>query len=212
MASRSIETPIGTLGLVGSDAGLRYVRWSTSGLDLDGGCTVLDDTATTTRRLLRRRPDRLRPPARPQRHRVSAPLLARARDDSLRADGELRRTGAQARARAGLCARSRCRERPESTPARAAVSPRDRSRRIADGLRGRTRVEALPSRARGRAPAARLVGSEAVPSCRTTRPSRSRETSASPSAGCSPAATARRACARRWRNEPSKRDCLRSGS
>ena len=40
-----VETPIGTLGLVGSDAGLRYVRWSTSGLDLDGGCSVLDDAA-----------------------------------------------------------------------------------------------------------------------------------------------------------------------
>jgi methylated-DNA-[protein]-cysteine S-methyltransferase len=45
VASRAVETPIGTLGLVGSDAGLRYVRWSTSGLDLDGGCSVLDDAA-----------------------------------------------------------------------------------------------------------------------------------------------------------------------
>ena len=43
--SRAVETPIGTLGLVGSDAGLRYVRWSTTGLDLDGGCSVLDDAA-----------------------------------------------------------------------------------------------------------------------------------------------------------------------
>ena len=45
MASRAIDTPIGTLGLVGSDAGLRHVRWSTSGLDLEGGCAVLDDAA-----------------------------------------------------------------------------------------------------------------------------------------------------------------------
>jgi methylated-DNA-[protein]-cysteine S-methyltransferase len=45
MASRAVETPIGTLGLVGSDAGLSHVRWSTSGLGLEGGCTVLDDAA-----------------------------------------------------------------------------------------------------------------------------------------------------------------------
>ncbi len=45
MESRAVETPIGTLGLVGSDAGLRYVRWSTSGLDLGGSCSVLDDAA-----------------------------------------------------------------------------------------------------------------------------------------------------------------------
>jgi hypothetical protein len=50
------------------------------------------------------------------------------------------------------------------------------------------------------------------PSITTTRPSRSREITASPSVGTSPAATARSVLARRWRNEPSKRDCLRSGS
>ena len=45
MASRAVETPIGTLGLVGTDHGLSHVWWSTSGLDLDGGCAVLDDAA-----------------------------------------------------------------------------------------------------------------------------------------------------------------------
>ena len=45
MASRAVETPIGTLGLVGSEAGISGVRWSTAGLDLDGGCGILDDAA-----------------------------------------------------------------------------------------------------------------------------------------------------------------------
>ena len=43
--SRACETPIGVLGLVGSDAGLRRVSWSCAGLALDGGCAVLDETA-----------------------------------------------------------------------------------------------------------------------------------------------------------------------
>lgn len=43
MTSRACETPIGVLGLVGSDAGLRQVRWSCEGLELDGGCALLDD-------------------------------------------------------------------------------------------------------------------------------------------------------------------------
>jgi len=45
MSSRAVETPIGTLGLVGSDAGLSRVLWSAKGLPLDGGCAVLDDAA-----------------------------------------------------------------------------------------------------------------------------------------------------------------------
>ena len=56
------------------------------------------------------------------------------------------------------------------------------------------------------------AGSDATPSRSTTSPSRSSETSASPSVGCSPAATARSATARRCRNEPSNLDCLRDGS
>ena len=44
MPSRAVETPIGTLGLVGSDAGLRSVRWSAKGL-ADESCAVLDDAA-----------------------------------------------------------------------------------------------------------------------------------------------------------------------
>ncbi len=43
--SRAVETPIGTLGLVGSEAGLRQLRWSCDGLELDGECAVLDDAA-----------------------------------------------------------------------------------------------------------------------------------------------------------------------
>ena len=44
MSSRAVDTPIGTLGLVGSDAGLSRVLWSANGLP-DDGCAVLDDTA-----------------------------------------------------------------------------------------------------------------------------------------------------------------------
>ena len=45
MPGRAVDTPIGTLGLVGSDAGLARVSWSTRGLQLDGGCDVLDEAA-----------------------------------------------------------------------------------------------------------------------------------------------------------------------
>ena len=44
MPSRALETPIGTLGLVGSDAGISSVRWSAKGL-ADESCAVLDDAA-----------------------------------------------------------------------------------------------------------------------------------------------------------------------
>jgi len=44
MPSRAVETPIGTLGLVGSDAGISSVRWSAKGL-ADESCAVLDDAA-----------------------------------------------------------------------------------------------------------------------------------------------------------------------
>ena len=44
MPVASVVTPIGTLGLVGSDAGLSQVRWSADGLDGEG-CSVLDDVA-----------------------------------------------------------------------------------------------------------------------------------------------------------------------
>ena len=44
MPSRALETPIGTLGLVGSDAGISNVRWSAKGL-ADESCAVLDDAA-----------------------------------------------------------------------------------------------------------------------------------------------------------------------
>ena len=41
----SVATPIGTLGLVGSEAGLRRVLWSADGLELDEGCAVLGEAA-----------------------------------------------------------------------------------------------------------------------------------------------------------------------
>jgi methylated-DNA-[protein]-cysteine S-methyltransferase len=44
MASRPVDTPIGTLGLVGSDAGLAGVHWSANGLP-DASCAVLDEAA-----------------------------------------------------------------------------------------------------------------------------------------------------------------------
>jgi methylated-DNA-[protein]-cysteine S-methyltransferase len=45
VAATSVATPIGTLGLVGSEAGLRRVLWSADGLELDEGCAVLDEAA-----------------------------------------------------------------------------------------------------------------------------------------------------------------------
>ena len=44
MPSRAVETPIGALGLVGSDAGLSRVRWSAKGLP-DDSCAALDAAA-----------------------------------------------------------------------------------------------------------------------------------------------------------------------
>jgi methylated-DNA-[protein]-cysteine S-methyltransferase len=44
MPTCAVETPIGTLGLVGSDAGLSSVLWSATGLP-DASCAVLDDAA-----------------------------------------------------------------------------------------------------------------------------------------------------------------------
>jgi methylated-DNA-[protein]-cysteine S-methyltransferase len=48
MATRAVETPIGTLGLVGSEDGLRNVRWSADGLS-DASCAVLDEAAEQLR-------------------------------------------------------------------------------------------------------------------------------------------------------------------
>jgi methylated-DNA-[protein]-cysteine S-methyltransferase len=45
MPGRAVETPIGTFGLVGSDAGLAHVRWSAKGIGLDGSCALLDEAA-----------------------------------------------------------------------------------------------------------------------------------------------------------------------
>ncbi len=44
MPSRSVDTPIGTLGLVATEAGLSRVRWSAEGLP-EASCTALDDAA-----------------------------------------------------------------------------------------------------------------------------------------------------------------------
>ena len=44
MPSRAVETPIGTLGLVGSEVGLNRVLWSANGLP-DESCAVLETAA-----------------------------------------------------------------------------------------------------------------------------------------------------------------------
>jgi methylated-DNA-[protein]-cysteine S-methyltransferase len=44
MPVASVVTPIGTLGLVGSEAGLSQVRWSADGLEGES-CAVLDEAA-----------------------------------------------------------------------------------------------------------------------------------------------------------------------
>jgi methylated-DNA-[protein]-cysteine S-methyltransferase len=43
--SRHCATPIGTLTLVGSEAGLSAVHFEGSGLEADGGCPLLDEAA-----------------------------------------------------------------------------------------------------------------------------------------------------------------------
>jgi methylated-DNA-[protein]-cysteine S-methyltransferase len=45
MPVASVATPIGTLGLIGSEAGLSQVRWSTDGLEPGPSCPVLDDAS-----------------------------------------------------------------------------------------------------------------------------------------------------------------------
>jgi methylated-DNA-[protein]-cysteine S-methyltransferase len=45
MPVASVVTPIGTLGLVGSDAGLSFVRWSADELEPEASCAVLDEAA-----------------------------------------------------------------------------------------------------------------------------------------------------------------------
>ena len=65
----------------------------------EGRSQVLDRDHAPARRVLRRRPGDLRPAARTAWDRVPARLLARARIDPVRPDGELRRAGTQARAR-----------------------------------------------------------------------------------------------------------------
>ncbi len=45
LRARAVETPLGELGLVASDRGLRQVRWSARGLDRDGSSPLLDETA-----------------------------------------------------------------------------------------------------------------------------------------------------------------------
>jgi methylated-DNA-[protein]-cysteine S-methyltransferase len=44
MATRAVATPIGTLGLVGSEAGVSALHWSAAGLEGES-CGVLDEAA-----------------------------------------------------------------------------------------------------------------------------------------------------------------------
>jgi methylated-DNA-[protein]-cysteine S-methyltransferase len=46
LTSRAVSTPIGTLGLVGSAAGLRRVFWSANGFERDNSSDMLDDAAS----------------------------------------------------------------------------------------------------------------------------------------------------------------------
>ena len=95
--------------------------------------------------------------------------------------------------------RSRTGQRARDDDGRARLH---RARRGSCGPRGRAAHARLsPTRAASRSPTI------------TTRPSRSSDSIASPSSTCvAPAATSRSVRARRWRNEPSKRLCLRCGS
>src|SRR5438874_1571178 len=45
MPERAVRTPVGTLGLVGSEAGLRRVLWSATGASRRRSCALLDQAA-----------------------------------------------------------------------------------------------------------------------------------------------------------------------
>ena len=45
LRAHACPTPIGTFALIGSSRGLRELRWTCDGLDLDGSCDVLDEAA-----------------------------------------------------------------------------------------------------------------------------------------------------------------------
>ena len=139
VASRAIETPIGTLGLVGSDAGLRMSggrrpvsTWTTR-------CAVLDDAAAQLDAYFAGDLTVFDLPldlgGTEFQRRCWLALATIPYGQTVSYGEQARRLGLGA----GLCARSRCRERPESAPARAAVPPRDRRRRLADRLRRRPR-------------------------------------------------------------------------
>ena len=163
MATKVVDSPIGPLGLVASDQGLRAVLFGGGGLRTEGQSPVLGETATQLEAYFGGDLVAFDVPPRAARVGVPAQLLARACIDPLWTNRELRRAGAPARTRPGSRASRGGGKRTESATARAAVSSRDRCGRLTDRLRRRPGDEALSARARRRDSAARLISSVVLP-------------------------------------------------
>ncbi len=99
MASTVVDSPIGPLGLVATRDGLAGVQFHAHSFPSEGASPILDDAEEQLASYFAGELIGVRPAARPRRKRVPAPLLARARDDPVRPDRQLRRAGAPARLR-----------------------------------------------------------------------------------------------------------------
>ena len=153
-----IDSPVGELRLVEHDGALTQIEFSPFpgvGQSLDGHPRgARDDAAARTRRdrapaarVLRPRPQGVRPPARAGRHRVPAAGLAGTARDRLRRDLVVRRARTPPRQVQRRLACGRARQRPQPDPDRDPVPPRDRRQRHPHRLRRRPRPQAEAARA-----------------------------------------------------------------
>ena len=140
MPALAVETPIGRLGLVGSERGLSRVRWSAAGLELGGGCAVLDEAAAQLGSYFAG-----------DLTEFDLPLDLHGTDSSGSAGSRSRpsrtaRPSATASRRAASASGRRRRalsalRRAEPAAARASMPSRDRRGRLADGLWRRLRLK-----------------------------------------------------------------------
>ena len=152
-----IDSPVGELRLVEHDGALTQIEFHPF-RDHDGRPRgSRDDDQPAARRgrapaarVLRPRPQGVRPPAGAGRHRVPAAGLAGAARDRLRRDLVVRRARPPARQVQRRLARGRPRQRPQPDPDRDPVPPRHRRQRHPHRLRRRPRPQAEAARARAR--------------------------------------------------------------
>ena len=158
-----IETPIGTMVAAAVDEGiavldfadrratrtaLRNASHRLKATPTIGRHPHLDDLASPAGRVLRRRPDDVRPPAGPPRDAVRAIGLDLAADHPGRRDPDLRRRRRGRRSAAGGPGH-RSGQRPQPGGDRRALPPGHRLRRRPDRLRRRPVAQARPPRPRG---------------------------------------------------------------